>query len=119
MFLELKTKNGDVSESSLLNQFDVLQVLSNKEKLYNLWTTFKLNTNRAKSDYMYFDLYTVKDRAFWDNIAFEAYGKPEYWWIIAFFNDIKNPFEALAPGETLQILKPVYIPLLLKQLEIL
>lgn len=117
MFIELKNKNKDLQSSSQLTQFSILQILTNKEKLYNIWSSFMLNTKRAKSDYMYFDIYKVKEKAFWDNIAYEVYGKAEYWWVIAFFNNIQNPFEALHVGQELHILKTVYIPLLLKQLE--
>ena len=76
-----------------------------------------LSSNRARSDYMYFTKYVVREKAFWDNIAYEVYNKVEYWWIIAFFNDIQNPFETLHVGQELNILKNEYIPILLKQVK--
>ena len=117
MYIQANNKKLSNSSSSQLSQYDVIRVFNNKELLYNIWSTFKLNTKRAKSDYMYFDIYQVKENAFWENIAYEVYKKAEYWWIIAFFNEIQNPFESLYIGQELYILKAVYIPLLLKQLE--
>jgi hypothetical protein len=100
-----------------LNGFQVLEIVQNKQKLYNIWRGYGLTTKRAITDWAYFDKYIVREHAFWENIAYEMYNTPEYWWIVAFFNEIQNPFESLHVGQELLILKPEFIPTLLKQVQ--
>ena len=38
-----------------------------------------------------------------DNIAYKYYGRVDYWWAIAQVNDIQNPLENIAIGDTLFI----------------
>ena len=109
MFAELNKSFKDatkkqLNENSQLNQFKILEILENKEKLFNIWRTYKLE-NKFRAEYFSFEIYIVKENAFWENIAYEIYGRAEYWWVLAFFNNIRNPFESLYPGQTLLILK--------------
>lgn len=36
--------------------------------------------------------YDVKDNESIELVSYNTYGSVEYWWIVALFNDIKNPF---------------------------
>ena len=106
----------DIEVDSLLSKYQVLEILNNNEKYYNIWRNWKLSVEN-KLDYMYFDIYIVKEKAFWENISYEVYNTINYWWILAIFNDVFNPFESLEIGTKLLILKSEYIPTLLKQIQ--
>lgn len=37
--------------------------------------------------------YKVQDNEFIENVSYNVYGSPEYWWIVVVFNNIKEPFK--------------------------
>lgn len=99
-----------------LSQYQILQILQNKEYYFNIWRSFIIEEDK-KFDYIYYDKYVVEKGENWDNIAWKLYKNVHYWWILAFFNNIQNPFETLYAGQELIVLKAVYIPSLLKALD--
>lgn len=105
-----------VSDSSITRTYNIIEIFNNKEKYYNIWNHYVIDGD--KGNYSYFDIYVVKEKSFWENISYEKYGTIDYWWIIAFFNDIRNPFESLHVGQKLRILKPEFIPMLLQSMRV-
>lgn len=47
--------------------------------------------------------HTVKDGDTLWMLAWQYFGNAEYWWVIADFNDIKDPWAPLEPGTVLVI----------------
>ena len=106
----IKLKN-----SSFLNMFDLLKDSKTNDKFLNIWKNFSAIKNFSKLNV--FDIYTVKDEDWWDQISFNVYGTPYFWWVIAALNDIENPFETLEPGQKLMIVKVDYIPTIMKDIK--
>ena len=48
--------------------------------------------DRYKRDGASFFLYNIEDNERLENISYKFYNTVDYWWIIAVFNNIKNPF---------------------------
>lgn len=103
------------TETTQLSQFQILQILQNKEYYYNIWRNLIL-TEEQKSEMTIYEIYVVKENDFWENISWEIYKTVYYWWVIAFFNDIINPFESLYVGQQLRILNIAYVPAFLKMI---
>lgn len=80
-------------ENSFINAFDILNTEKN-EKMLNIFKNFTINDVDNLS---IFGHYTVKENGWWDQISYEVYGSPFYWWILALFNKVENPFESLYP----------------------
>ena len=47
--------------------------------------------------------YIVKQKDTLDNLAMRFYGNPTYFWVIASYNHIRNPYESLVVGSTLRV----------------
>lgn len=45
----------------------------------------------------------IKPRDTLDSLSLKYYNNPTYWWIIAFFNDIQDPFIILKIGSVIKI----------------
>lgn len=46
----------------------------------------------------------IKQEDTFDSLALEYYNNPSYWWVIAYFNDIDDPFAKLADlGDIIRI----------------
>lgn len=104
------------TNTTQLSQFQILQILQNKEYYFNIWRNLILTENE-KRDLALYETYVVEENEFWENISWKLYGTVYYWWVLAFFNDIINPFESLYVGQTLRVLNSTYIPSFLKMLD--
>lgn len=62
-------------------------------------------TSHISKDISY-TLYDVKSNDTLDTIALDFYNNPTYFWIIADFNNIQDPYKALTVGSTLKV--PVF-----------
>lgn len=51
-------------------------------------------TNHLSQD-IEFVLHTITEKDTLDNLSLKYYGRPDYFWIIADFNNIKDPFKPL------------------------
>lgn len=96
-----------LSNKSYIQMFNILKDISNNNKMLNIWKSYKIL--HSEEMLCYFELYVVKDNDWFDNISYEKYETPDYWWIVAMFNNVENPFETLEPGQKLYILKKEYI----------
>jgi len=52
----------------------------------------------------------------WTTVSFNAYGTIELWWLILLTNKIYNPFETPKPNTVIKIIRPEYIPDILKEI---
>lgn len=50
-----------------------------------------------------FILHKVKPRETLDSIALDSYGNSTFFWVIADFNNIRDPFKPLTEGDVLKI----------------
>ena len=105
--------------TSQLRLFNLMLDEDRLTKFVNLYKSLNINSNEL-NDVSIFDTYHVEGEgsAWWDNIAYEVYGTPLLWWVVALFNDVTNPFEELDPGQNLYILKPTQLFQLFKDIEI-
>ena len=101
---------------SQLTMFNVLRDIDTNTKLLNIWKSYTVK-NSILTTISYYDVYLVEAEDWWDNIAFKIYGDVQYWWVIALFNNVINPFEELTPGTSLKILKKNYLFQLLREIQ--
>jgi hypothetical protein len=52
----------------------------------------------------------------WTMVSFNAYQTIELWWLILLTNKIYNPFETPKSGTVIKLIKPEYIPVILKEI---
>lgn len=64
---------------------------------YVYGTTFQLSENTP------FQTYEVRVGDTLDNLALHFYGAPIFYWVIADFNRIRDPFIKLTPGDRIRI----------------
>ena len=69
-----------------------------KTTIKNLFEQYKI-LDRYKRDSSSFYEYDIQDNELVENISYKFYDNITYWWIIAVFNDIKNPFYDLPLSE--------------------
>jgi hypothetical protein len=71
-------------------------ILSNKQPVIttvkNLFTKFDIVYN-YKNNINAITTYTINDGDFIEAVSHKIYGNVQYWWVIAIFNDIKEPFK--------------------------
>ena len=68
----------------------------NNKEIFGIGTNLKTNTE--------FVTHKVKSNDTLNSLALKYYNNPTYWWIIAYYNDIQDPFKSLiAKYETLKI----------------
>ena len=63
-----------------------------KTTLQNLFTKYEIIVD-YKLNLDFFLQYHIDNDEFIETVANKAYGMPEYWWIIALFNNITEPFK--------------------------
>ncbi len=64
----------------------------------NLFEQYKI-LDRYKRDSSSFNEYNIQDNELIENISYKFYDTISYWWIVAVFNDIRNPFYDLPLSE--------------------
>lgn len=84
-----------------------MDILKNKEyesyEYTSRYTTVPYYYNTKDDKYMYgigsnlkkdtqYVAHKLKDTDTLDSLALKYFGNPTYWWIIAYFNDIQDPF---------------------------
>lgn len=62
-----------------------------KVTIKNLFEQYRV-LDRYKRDAASFITYNVQDNQLIEQISYKFYNTIDYWWVIAVFNDIKNPF---------------------------
>jgi len=104
-------------QTSMLRLFDILVDESDKyTKFLNIFKSLRINTS-AQTNLLFFKTLDIEDETFYDNVAYQLYGTPNLWWVVALFNDVVNPFEELQGGTSIKVLKPEHIFTLFKDME--
>jgi hypothetical protein len=106
--------------SSQLNLFNILYDPDNREYFLNIFRNYIINED-ARVNYLYYLQHEIDNSDFPDTISYNYYETQFLWWVIALFNDIKNPFEEFDEEETqfLKILKPQYLYQLLTEISMI
>lgn len=86
---------------------------SNNQYFYNLIQSIFLPDQLDKRALFYI---TVQQQQPWTTISYNAYKTIELWWLILLTNKIQNPFKLPATGTVLAVIKPQYIPDILKEI---
>jgi len=113
-FYEITGKK--LSSLSYLKLFPIFVDNDRVTKFLNIFRSYRLNTETI-SNVVFYDTYEVSNDEYWDDVAFNVYGIPQIWWIIALINNVTNPFEELEAGDSLKILKETYVYTLMSDIE--
>ena len=70
---------------------------------HNLDNKYIYGTGSNLRDDTTFTLYEIKKFDTLDSIALRFYNNPTYYWIIADYNRIQDPYVKLVPGNTLKV----------------
>jgi hypothetical protein len=98
---------GDIlAKSSLLNMFNVM--IDNGEYFLNIFKTFTVDPN-ILNDQTNTETVNVIE-PWWENISNTYYNDVDLWWVSPLMNDVMNPYEELDGGDTITMLKKVYVP---------
>jgi len=89
-----------LNKNSLANLFDVVN--KGEKSYYNLCKNIYFNNNEYLTSDM-ISFYTIVEDDSWTNISYKFYRTYELWWLICKFNNVKNPFYELIPGNQLLI----------------
>lgn len=95
-----------VSFKSIINLFN--PITYSDYDSYNIFAKYKL-MNKYKNDSIHYQKYLISEGDRWDLISNKFYNTPDLWWLIALFNDIKDPFQYLQKGNELKIIQPQYL----------
>lgn len=95
----------DTLKNKTYVSFDYLSRYANMPYYYDTIQDkqiFGIGTNlKTTSEFL---THKVKNRDTLDNLALKYYNNPTFWWVIAYFNDIQDPFKPLVDKyETLKI----------------
>lgn len=101
-FFELT--GNQIANTSYMRLFNILLDTDRTTQFMNIFKSVTVN-EAAQTDILAFDTYEVSDGEYWDNIAYEVYGTPYLWWVVALMNDVSNPFEELEVGSNIKILR--------------
>ena len=107
---------NEIGDNSYIRMFDILVDHDRTTKFLNIFKNYTFNS-KITEDVAYFDSYEVGHDEWFDNISTKYYGTPNFWWVIAAFNDILNPFEALSPGDNIKVLHASYLYTLMRDLD--
>ena len=86
----------DIPLSSMLHALPVFEA-NDKTEYTQVLRTYTFPKNVRENAYL-FEFYIVEGVEFLDTIAAKFYGYPQLYWIIAEYNEITNPFEAIEDG---------------------
>lgn len=90
--------------SSRLNIYNILQDTSTNQYFVNPFRHFVI-TEELRTDNKYYTIHYALEEEWWDNISYQHYKTPQYWYILCEYNKVINPYESLIPGQTIKILK--------------
>jgi hypothetical protein len=96
MEIDLSKFLTNFSKKDYTLKFSNLQPVTVKIK--NLFEQYRI-LERYKRDASAFFEYSIQDNELIENISYKFYDSVTYWWIIAVFNNIKNPFYDLPLSE--------------------
>ena len=111
-----KLTGHHLDDQSFVRMFNILVDHDRTTRFMNIFKSYTFNS-KIETDVAFYDTHEVGENEWWDNISVKYYGSPYFWWVIASFNGIVNPFEGPVSGTNLKILKASYIYSLLRDLD--
>lgn len=78
------------------------------EEIINIFNAFRIGEDKT-ANVSFYDEYIVEDGDRWDRLSYKFYNTVQLWWLLAKYNDIKDPFTGLVVGEEIKIIKPSLI----------
>jgi len=84
--LNLSASTSGSYSYTLSNTQPIVTTISNLFTMESFVVNYKNNLDQIV-------FYTVSGDEFMDTVAYKAWGSVDYWWIIAIFNDITEPFK--------------------------
>jgi len=111
-----KETGQKLKNTSFLKLHKILKDFDENQLLINIFRSYVMK-DHVFNNKRYYTLYEIGNDQWWDTISYNFYETDSLWWVIATTNDVINPFEELNEGDSLKILKPVYIYKLLKEVE--
>ena len=102
-------KKQDKNATALNFDRFIFMSSGNKDKFYDWRLDFKKQMLPTSTFLINHLKYTNRP----DSIAYEVYGNAKYWWIIAMYNDIKDPFFEFHMGRSLIISELIAVKKLL------
>lgn len=111
-----KSTGKRLSSISSLKLYPIFLDNDRETKFLNLFRSYRLNED-VITNVVFYDTYEVSNNEYWDDVAFNLYGIPQLWWVVALINNVVNPFEELEDGDTLKVLRENYIYTLMNDLE--
>jgi hypothetical protein len=85
----------------------------NNQYFYNLVQSLFLPDKLDKRALFYI---TVQGQQPWTTVSYNVYKTIELWWLILLTNKIYNPFDIPKTGTVLAVIKPQYVPDILKEI---
>jgi len=103
--------------NSMLRAFPVMED-EDKVQLLNIFRPYTISALSKENPYL-FEYYQVEENDFLDTIAYKFYGNSALWWVVADFNDITNPYEALEAGTSLKLMRSDYLYILYDDVQLI
>lgn len=76
----------------------------------------KVDLSDIRNDITYYNEYNISNIERWDLLSTRFYGTPKLWWMLAVFNNVKDPFN-LKNLETIKIIKIEKVPTILLKIK--
>ncbi len=107
--------NQKLPTPSRLNLYDIQQDV-NMTYFVNIFKSYN-TSNLVTGNNDFFTIHLAEEDDWWDNISYKYYDTPTLWYIICAMNDIINPFEEIEPGQSIKILKQMYLYNIFKDIQ--
>lgn len=83
---QINTDNASAATYTLTNKQPIITTVKNLFSKYDVIFEYKNNIEVILK-------YEIKDNELMDNVSYNVYGDHNFWWIVALFNDIQNPYK--------------------------
>jgi len=104
-----------LSNNSRLHMFNVIKN-DDTGYYFNIFKNYTM-PDSLKNNTRLYNVYTVDNDDWWDNISAHWYDTSELWWLVCFTNDIVNPFEDIYPGKIIKIFNRNYFNIIMNELK--
>jgi len=104
-----------LSNNSRLHMFNVIKN-DDTGYYFNIFKNYTM-PDSLKNNTRLYNVYTIDNDDWWDNISAHWYDTSELWWLVCFTNDIVNPFEDIYPGKIIKIFNRNYFNIIMNELK--
>ena len=103
----------DIDDSLYENIFSMY--MKDNHYLYNIMK--RVTVPAGKLDPEYYTYEVISADAPWTAHSYKYYKTIKLWWLICVLNNISNPVYNMPTGAVVKILKPQYVPLILRAIK--